>query len=191
MAGVVYMDWELASFAIGEKVTEADLEFMNGNITKLSGNKYLIPDFIPFQYGALSEKSRVHQAVLRTLGEHGIAYPYPMCTHTGVPDTPKDKEKDKEKDKDKKSAAKKRFVKPAAEEVTEYAKSIGFNLNGQEFINSNDAKGWVVGKTHTPMKDWRAVVRTWKTNYEKRKSDEARNRADMSGQQAINTVGQG
>lgn len=49
-----------------------------------------------------------------------------------------------------------------AEEVTGYAKSIGFLLDGQQFLDYYASKGWVVG--HSPMKDWKAAVRTWKRN---------------------------
>lgn len=61
-----------------------------------------------------------------------------------------------------------RFVKPTPSEVTAYAKSIGFDLDGQYFVDSNEAKGWKVGETKTPMKDWKAVVRTWKHNQQKK-----------------------
>lgn len=49
-----------------------------------------------------------------------------------------------------------------AQEVTEYAKSIGYNLNGQKFIDHYEACGWVYGLSRKPVKDWRACVRTWK-----------------------------
>lgn len=49
-----------------------------------------------------------------------------------------------------------------ANEVTEYARSIGFILDGQKFIDHYDANGWVRGKTK--IKDWKACVRTWKGN---------------------------
>lgn len=29
-------------------------------------------------------------------------------------------------------------------------------------MDGNEAKGWLVGKTRTPMKDWKATVRTWR-----------------------------
>jgi molybdenum cofactor biosynthesis enzyme MoaA len=54
----------------------------------------------------------------------------------------------------------KKFIKPTPIEVTIYAKSIGFKLDGQNFVDFYESKGWVVGKS--PMKDWRAAVRTWK-----------------------------
>lgn len=53
-----------------------------------------------------------------------------------------------------------RFKKPTPKEVTDYARSIGFTLDGGQFCDFYESKGWKVGKT--PMKDWRAAVRTWK-----------------------------
>jgi hypothetical protein len=54
-----------------------------------------------------------------------------------------------------------RFSKPTPAAVTEYAASIGYKLDGQSFVDSYEAKGWLIGKT--PMKDWKAAVRTWKS----------------------------
>lgn len=54
----------------------------------------------------------------------------------------------------------KRFVAPTPEQVEEYARSIDFELNGAQFVDYYTAKGWKVG--NTPMKDWKACVRTWK-----------------------------
>ena len=53
-----------------------------------------------------------------------------------------------------------RFQKPTPEEVTSYARKIGFILNGEEFCDFYESKGWMVGKS--PMKVWQAAVRTWK-----------------------------
>lgn len=66
-----------------------------------------------------------------------------------------------ESDKNKnKRATIKQFSKPSITEVTEYAKSIGFNLEGQKFCDYYEANGWKVGRN--PMKSWQAAVRTWK-----------------------------
>lgn len=54
----------------------------------------------------------------------------------------------------------KRFEKPTPEEVAAYAKTIEFNLNGQQFCDFYESKGWKVG--NSPMKSWEAAVRTWK-----------------------------
>jgi hypothetical protein len=66
----------------------------------------------------------------------------------------------------------KRFVKPSPEEVTSYAKSIDFDLIGQVFTDFYESKGWKVGKT--PMKDWKAAVRTWKRSDEQKKKPVSR-----------------
>jgi hypothetical protein len=55
-----------------------------------------------------------------------------------------------------------KFSPPTPQEVTEYASSIGFTLDGHKFCDYYESKGWVVGKAR--MKDWRAGVRTWKGN---------------------------
>ena len=54
------------------------------------------------------------------------------------------------------------FIRPKAEEINEYSKEIGFTLDGSQFIDHYEARGWLIGKN--PMKDWKAAVRTWKRN---------------------------
>lgn len=57
--------------------------------------------------------------------------------------------------------SRKRFAAPTPEEVRAYGKEIGFDIDGEKFCDFYAAKGWVVGKS--PMKDWRAAVRTWRS----------------------------
>ena len=52
------------------------------------------------------------------------------------------------------------FVKPTPAEVSEYGQSIGYALDGAYFCDRYEAGGWLVGRS--PMKDWKAVVRTWR-----------------------------
>jgi hypothetical protein len=54
-----------------------------------------------------------------------------------------------------------RFTPPTLEEVTAYCLERKNGINPQGFLDSNQQKGWVVGKNRTPMKDWRAAIRTW------------------------------
>ena len=54
----------------------------------------------------------------------------------------------------------KRFKPPTPAEVTAYAKTIDFDLDGENFCNFYESKGWKVG--NTPMKKWQAAVCTWK-----------------------------
>jgi len=59
------------------------------------------------------------------------------------------------------------FTKPTLEEVSDYCLERNNGINPENFIDSNTAKGWVVGKTKTPMKDRKAVIRTWEQNSNK------------------------
>lgn len=68
--------------------------------------------------------------------------------------------------KEKKSNIKKsnvisdrRFTPPTADQVREYCRERGNNVNPERFIDFYSSKGWKVG--NQPMKDWKAAVRTW------------------------------
>lgn len=65
---------------------------------------------------------------------------------------------------------KKTFRRPSFEEVRDYCLERNNGINPKEFIDKNDAIGWVVGKNKTPMKDWKATIRTWE-NYRNRPVD--------------------
>jgi hypothetical protein len=74
------------------------------------------------------------------------------------------KNKVKKEKKEKKES--KRFVPPSVEEVHAYMKSIGFDGDASKFVDHYSVGGWVYGKAKTPIKDWKAAVRTWsKNNY--------------------------
>ena len=60
--------------------------------------------------------------------------------------------------KEKKS----RFVPPTVEEVAAYCRERGNNIDAETFVNFYQSKGWLIGKS--PVKDWKACVRTWERN---------------------------
>lgn len=51
------------------------------------------------------------------------------------------------------------FSKPSMEEIREYCLSRNNQVDPEQFYNFYESKGWMVGKS--PMKDWKASVRTW------------------------------
>ena len=55
-----------------------------------------------------------------------------------------------------------RFQKPTIEQLKEYMTEQGMNDIAENWLNHYEANGWMVGKVK--MKDWKASVRTWKTN---------------------------
>ena len=56
----------------------------------------------------------------------------------------------------------KKFKKPTLEEVKAYCIERNNNVDAENFVNFYESKGWKVGKS--PMKDWKACVRTWEKN---------------------------
>ncbi|MDE6259901.1 MAG: helix-turn-helix domain-containing protein [Oscillospiraceae bacterium] len=52
-----------------------------------------------------------------------------------------------------------RFVPPDVEQVRAYCRERGNNIDPETFVDYYASKGWVVGRS--PMKDWKAAVRTW------------------------------
>lgn len=54
---------------------------------------------------------------------------------------------------------KKRFCKPTIEEIQLYCEERNNNVDATTFYDFYESKGWKVGTT--PMKDWKACVRTW------------------------------
>lgn len=169
-AGIIEPDMELARFQIG---ASNDLErtlASLGDRVERRGDKLFVPKFIPYQYGpVLNPENKAHKGVLKRLSEiesipsesneskdlhspfqgasEGLASPPGIGigigegVRTGI-------------------GVRAKFTKPSPEEVTDYAKTINFKLDGNEFCDFYASKGWIIGKS--PMKDWQAAVRTWK-----------------------------
>ena len=55
-----------------------------------------------------------------------------------------------------------RFSPPSVEEVAAYCAERRNGVDPQRFVDYYTANGWRVGKS--PMKDWKAAVRTWERN---------------------------
>ena len=51
------------------------------------------------------------------------------------------------------------FQKPSLDEIRQYCISRSNQVDPEQFFNFYESKGWIIGKS--PMKDWRAAVRTW------------------------------
>jgi len=56
-----------------------------------------------------------------------------------------------------------KFKKPTPEEIQAYLDEIGeYRFDGQEFHDANESKGWLVGRTRTPMASWKGAIGTWR-----------------------------
>lgn len=52
-----------------------------------------------------------------------------------------------------------RFAPPTLQEVSSYIQQHKSPVNPEAFVDFYESKGWKIG--NSPMKDWRAAVRTW------------------------------
>lgn len=78
------MDWKLASFEIGERVTVRDLDEFGDRVQLLPTGRYLLRKYVKFQSGNLSETCPAHKPILKLVQLHGlvetsIGYQYPMA----------------------------------------------------------------------------------------------------------------
>lgn len=119
-------------------------------------------------YDAQRERNRINQSNCRKRKKdqqnvtecHHVSPDVTMC-QSKSPHIDIDIDRDIDRDT-KNIYNKKKFVKPSLEEIEAYSKSLNFPLNSQGFLDYYESKGWRVG--NSPMKDWRAAVRTWKSN---------------------------
>lgn len=83
---------------------------------------------------------------------------------------PKEKENVKVKKENSLSGVKEKahFVPPTLENVMGYCQEHGYNVDAEYFIDFYASKGWMIGKNK--MKDWKATVRNWARQEERKKS---------------------
>ena len=57
-----------------------------------------------------------------------------------------------------------RFTPPSVDEVEAYCDERNNLVDAQKFVDYYSARGWKIGKSNQPMKDWKAAVRLWERN---------------------------
>lgn len=166
VAGIWYVDMELASFMICEKVVyEEAVIFFDKQIEELdNGNRWFIIGFTEFQYKTLSPISKPHTKVIDILEKFRLLDRVPHRVPPTLPHRVQEEDKDVVvfKEGGVGETISNRFTQPTPEQVTAYAKEIGFILDGDKFVNHYEAGGWMRNKTK--IKNWKACVRTWKSN---------------------------
>lgn len=157
-AGIIDADIELASFQIGYSYPMDTLSEFAHRVIELPCGKFFIPKFIEFQYGTLSRDCKAHNPIFLSLEKHGLKG-YPKGIHTLQE---KEKEQEKETETEEKESTPKPKARGTLEEFKGYAVSQSLPENDGEFLfNKLEGNGWMNGKS--PVKDWKAVVRTWKS----------------------------
>lgn len=95
IAGIWYVDLELASFLIATSFNREEAEKAFEKQIEVKGDRWLIKDFISFQYGTIKPENKLFASVMRKLEQfkEGASMPH-LCPINGAKD--KDKDKDKE-----------------------------------------------------------------------------------------------
>lgn len=89
----------------------------------------------------------------------------------------------KEKDNINVIQKEKRFSKPTIEEIQTYCKERNNTVDASKFFDFYESKGWKVG--NSPMKDWRAAVRTWEKSSVSAMESRKTSKADEVYQQSV------
>lgn len=71
-----------------------------------------------------------------------------------------------------KGVKEKRFAPPTPEDVREYCREKGLNVDADRFVDFYESKNWYVGKNK--MKDWKAAVRNWARSQSQRQESTAK-----------------
>lgn len=168
IAGVWYVDMKMANFKLDCRINEVLARTHLGKQIEIlgDGQRWLIKDFVAFQYGEnLSGGNRLHAAVISTLEKHGLSIGKVKGQAGGL-QAPKVMVKVMVKDKDITPAdSEKRrppFHKPTIEEIKAYCTERKNSVDPDQWMNFYESNGWRVGRN--PMKDWKAAVRTWERN---------------------------
>lgn len=167
-AGVWELNFPLASFQIGEKVSDADLKHFGHRVRLFGGNKLVVDSFLEFQYGKLSGDCKAHVPIFRAIEKHSLSIGYQKAIHSlQETETEKDKEEDKETEGDSKggqddpSPPAPNKARGTQAEVTEFCRELGLpESDAIYFFNKCEGSGWRNGSN--AIKDWRATIRSWK-----------------------------
>lgn len=113
------------------------------------------------------EQQGVVGVLYNSIEDHGVAIDTDSDTDSDI-DSDTDLFKKEKNKKEKVGTKPKRFVPPTLKEVEDYCRERGNGINAESFINHYEAVGWKRGKS--PIKDWKACVRTWEDKEKKEKS---------------------
>lgn len=150
LTGVWKVDFEMASFVMGEKIDEKEafnaLNFEKERVTQLKRGNWLINDFVEFQYGVLGEKSPIHLKVLSLIDSHRVSIGYTIPCN-----------KNKKEKYNKKEI---QGIPESLKEVKDYFLELQKPGEAETFYDYFCSNGWKVGG-RAPMKDWKASARNW------------------------------
>lgn len=173
-AGVWEPNFRMASFVIGEEIKPDDLSFFGDRIAKMENGKWLIVDFIEFQYGQLSEACKAHSPVYRAIAKHRLSIPYAKAIHS-LKEEEEEKVMEKEPDKGVRSAEERGREGPTREAALAAAKNIGIDaIIADTWWNDRQSTGWLNGKGMRILQ-WQNDLTAYGHKCQSRKQENHRN----------------
>lgn len=133
----------------------ASAGFLDGRSGGVTGKRYLVHDWLDF-CGELIRKRLRRKDEKRQKTADIVRRNPPKCRlpYRTVPNQPNHINT---------VITREKFIKPTAQEVTAYARTIGFKLDGEAFLAYYESRGWKL-RAGVPVKDWKSCVITWKKN---------------------------
>lgn len=177
VAGIWQVDFEIADLRVGISVNEQTaLSLFKDKIVVFDGgNKWFIPDFIPFQYGALTEKNKMYNVVTSQLKKYNLMGHLSPINGGMVKDTVKVKDKDMvigEVPEEKHDPViipltiEPNPDAPPKQDVVEFFVRQGSTeAESIKFYNYYDAKGWKIGFSR--IFNWGGLANNWITGIRK------------------------
>ena len=173
-AGIWEVDLETASYFIGEPLILKDIEnAFEKQYLKLNGGiRWLLKDFLVFQYGQYDETNKMFKPIQSSLNKYGVS----MGDIWGI-NPLKVQVQDKVKVKDKEGIIKGGFTSPTHNEVLAYQQEINGRVAPERFLDFYESKGWMVGRNK--MKNWKAAYRRASREWEQKQNTSDQKKSDL------------
>lgn len=161
-AGIWQVDFDVAQIKIGERLDEQKaLQYFANKIAVIAnGEKWLIPDFLDFQYGVLNPENRAHASVITQLQRYDLLDSdlkiKPLASPLqGTMDKDKDMVKDKEQAIGGEINVKIKRVIPTEQDVVDYFVKNGYKAEaGKKAFVYYEAGDWK-DSTGKPVLAWK------------------------------------
>ena len=161
--GVWFADFKLASFQIGFKVTETDVDSWFGDkVQRIDGDKYFIRSFVDFQYGELSPSNNAHRPIIKLLTDlESSIQPAPHEPLNSPSRGAQDKDKDKDKDKEEEKSEIEKIEIGADELLQLWNDNRGALPPVVKFTAARKTKARTELQKNPDAGHWYAVIRKW------------------------------
>lgn len=191
-AGVLEMDWDLASFQIGEAVQPSDIAAFTEQVQIIDGGKLWLKAFVEFQYGKLSATCPAHKPVLRTVQKHfgeanKIPIQYPI-NREQEEEEEMDKEVEEETETEKPPPVVPTGSFPPLDKVLAFADTVMIRADeAKAYWLARDGVGWVRSSNgaSVPIRNWQSDMQSYVNGQRQREAEAKAKQAQKPKQRLV------